>query len=364
MSVVPNSTMFFDSMESFSDFPELLLEHNYISVPSDWWVVITDVRGSTVAIEEGRYKEVNTVGAATLAAIQNAMGPIPFPFVFGGDGASALIPDAFREQVEVELSALRTVSHEQFGLELRVGLVSVVELESMGYPVRIAKFLLEGHYPQAIFRGGTLSKAEAMIKQSDRYEVPQHPKTQTDLRHLSCRWKPLRSAQGSIVSLLFVDPAARDDVYAEFFAGLSTILGGDVRTANPVNHTHMRYRSLSELLADDRRYQTSLLSRLPRFIDSMLATLLFGWGLFRWIEPLRTYVERTAAHSDFRKFDDMLRMILDCNPAQVENIQHLCQDMRQRYGVCYGLHLSEEALMTCYVPSFDEGQHIHFIDGG
>lgn len=359
-----NSTTFFASMPGFTDFPALLQEENYTSVPTDWWVIITDVRGSTKAIEEGRYKEVNTVGAATLAAIQNAMGALPFPFVFGGDGASALIPEAFREAVEIELSALRKLSQEQFGLGLRVGMVSVAELESMGHPVRIAKYLIEGNVPQAIFRGGALTKAEELIKQKDSYEIIEHPKADTDLRKLSCRWKPLRADQGAIVSLLFVDPAGKDHVYAEFFASLNAILGGDARSANPVKHANMRYRSLGELLHDDRHYQGSFFSRLPRIIDSFFAYLLFGWGLFRWIGMLRNYVEKTAAHSDFRKFDDMLRMILDCQPAQVEEIRALCEDLRAKYGICYGLHISQEALMTCYVPGFADGQHIHFIDGG
>jgi len=35
-----------------------------------WWIVITDVAGSKLAIEAVRHKDVNTIGLATLAAAQ------------------------------------------------------------------------------------------------------------------------------------------------------------------------------------------------------------------------------------------------------------------------------------------------------
>jgi hypothetical protein len=41
------------------------------NLPLDWFVVLTDVIGSTVAIERGRYKDVNTIGAATIMGIIN-----------------------------------------------------------------------------------------------------------------------------------------------------------------------------------------------------------------------------------------------------------------------------------------------------
>ena len=175
-------------MDAFHLFQDLVVDDHYADAPTDWWVIITDVKGSTVAIENGRYKDVNTIGAATLAAIQNATGQLQFPFVFGGDGATALIPGQFKDAVERELSALRSLSSQQFDLSLRVGMVSVDELNRLGFPVTVGKYMLSGNYPLAIFRGGALTKAEELIKASEaKYEVPQHPNSETNLRQLSCR---------------------------------------------------------------------------------------------------------------------------------------------------------------------------------
>src|SRR5271169_6282939 len=83
---------FFASMPGFRDFAALMDESHYVEAPEDWTVVVTDVEGSTQAIQEGRYKTVNMVGAATIAAVVNATGQWDLPFVFGGDGATALVP--------------------------------------------------------------------------------------------------------------------------------------------------------------------------------------------------------------------------------------------------------------------------------
>jgi hypothetical protein len=57
-------------------------------------------------------------------------------------------------------------------------------------------------------------------------------------------------------------------------------------------------------------------------------------------------------------------MVLNCNMRQAEEIEEYCKGLREREGICYGIHNSADALMTCYVPSFADGAHIHFIDGG
>ena len=356
--------LFFEEMPEFHNFQDIINQEHYKEAPMDWWIVITDVKDSTVAIENGRYKDVNTVGAATLAAIQNAMGRLQFPFVFGGDGATALIPNAHKLAVEQELSALRAISKDQFELGLRVGMVSVKEIHDHGIPVKVAKYMLKGNYPLAIFSGGALTKAEDLIKGAEEaYEIPQHHKKETNLRKLSCRWKPIESKHGSVLSLLFVDPEARAEVYREFLMKLEDILEGDLEEANPVRTQSMSYRDVSQMLKHDTRHQYSFFQLLLRMIDTLMATVLFRWGLFKLIPLFKNYIDQTVAHSDFRKFDDMLRMILDCRNEQIVKIDQLCHEMKDLYGVCFGLYSSDAALMTCYVPSFSDGSHIHFIDG-
>ena len=278
---------------------------------------------------------------------------------FGGDGATALVPGRFKDATERELSALRTISQDQFGLILRVGMVSVDELNAHGFPVTVGKYMLSGNYPLAIFRGGALTKAEELIKGAEQtYEVPHHPNSETNLTQLSCRWKPLTAKNGTVISLLLLDPQGRPTVYSEFLQQLESVLAGDIEQFNPVNTAAMNYRTATQMLKHDVKCQQSFFARVLRMLDTILATALFRWGLFKVIPRLRNYVENVPAHSDFRKFDDMLRMILDCSPEQAESIRTECERMRSTHGICFGMIQSESAIMTCYVPSFSDGSHI------
>ncbi|MBD0300821.1 MAG: DUF3095 family protein, partial [Tolypothrix sp. T3-bin4] len=69
-------------------FIELTNSRNFKSVPRDWYILISDIVGSTKAIETGRYKDVNLLGACSIIAVLNIAGEIEIPFVFGGDGAA------------------------------------------------------------------------------------------------------------------------------------------------------------------------------------------------------------------------------------------------------------------------------------
>jgi len=355
---------FFEEIPGFSTFNELILESHYQEVPEDWWVVVTDVVGSTRAIAAGRYKDVNTIGAATLVALRNAIPDVQVPFVFGGDGASAAFPGAFRAQVSRELSALRALSAERFGLELRVGMVAVRELRERGAPVLVARYLLEGKYPLALFRGGALSLADQLVKSAGaQYEVPIVEGAVTDLLALSCRWEELDASRGCALAILAMEPTADGVLMGRLLSGIDAILAPGTDQSNPVRVSSMVYRSLWEMWSHDARFGQGFIARLRRRLDTLGAYLLFKMKLGRLMPRLSRFVDETPAHSDFRKFDDMLRMVIDCTPAQADAIDALCQELRAQNGLVYGLHRNRASLMTCYVPGFAEGEHVHFIDG-
>jgi hypothetical protein len=83
---------FLATVPSFARFGQILDPQLYAALPDDWVVGLADVVSSTQAIEAGHYKNVNMAGAAVIAAVSNALGNAPYPFVFGGDGASFALP--------------------------------------------------------------------------------------------------------------------------------------------------------------------------------------------------------------------------------------------------------------------------------
>ena len=74
---------------------------SYIPVPDDRIVALADIRGSTKEIQDGRYKEVNMAGAASITAILNACNPLDVPFVLAATAA----PLFYRVHVQNRLAA-------------------------------------------------------------------------------------------------------------------------------------------------------------------------------------------------------------------------------------------------------------------
>jgi len=53
--VMSSSDNFYEQLVSFSDFSQFTQLEWYSSLPSEWFVVITDIQNSTQAIESGLY---------------------------------------------------------------------------------------------------------------------------------------------------------------------------------------------------------------------------------------------------------------------------------------------------------------------
>ena len=356
---------FYREMKGFSSFASLTEGSLYTQVPEDWWVVVTDVRGSTKAIEEGRYKDVNSIGVASIVSISNVLAEELFPFVFGGDGATAIIPPLYKEAVAQSLSSLRELAFQQFQLTLRVGMISMRELVDQGGLVEVAKYELSGQVPLAFFRGGGLQLADTLIKaQQETYEVPVHPYKELNLDTLSCRWNPIPSSKGQVLSLLVQarNPSS-DKIYSQFVLELEEVLGS-FEEAHPVQRAQMSYRRKQEMWKDDNRFQQGLWMRLYRKAKTFFASLLFLPQVSALLSFVEKYQEAIPKHSDYQKFDDVLRMILDCNPEQINGIQDLCAKWHEQGEIFYGIHLSDSALLTCVFSGFSDGKHVHFVDGG
>ena len=135
------------------NFSELLDATNYVPIPYDWLIGITDVVGSTSAIARGQYKNVNFEGASAIAALGNAFGNFDFPFVFRGDGAAfALDPDV-RETAVGVLRRMAGYARDQLRLNLRIGLVAVKEIRAAGSDVKVARYTASETATYAMFAG-------------------------------------------------------------------------------------------------------------------------------------------------------------------------------------------------------------------
>jgi hypothetical protein len=75
------------------------------------------------------------------------------------------------------------------------------------------------------------------------------------------------------------------------------------------------------------------------------------------------YKTDVAQNTDFRKFDDGLKLTVDITPERAQRLEERLKQASQA-GLCrYGLHRQNSALMTCFVPNPFARDHFHFIDG-
>ncbi|HCS12288.1 MAG: hypothetical protein COS82_11325 [Zetaproteobacteria bacterium CG06_land_8_20_14_3_00_59_53] len=88
-SAMPDSSGFFAQMPGCAEFSRFSDSASCQRLPEGWCVVITDLCDSTGATREGRYKQVNAVGVASIVAMLNAVKPLQIPYAFGGSRARA-----------------------------------------------------------------------------------------------------------------------------------------------------------------------------------------------------------------------------------------------------------------------------------
>ena len=199
---------FYESLPVFRDFTQVADETCFKPLPADWTVGIADVRQSTKAIRENRYKSVNMAGAAVIASVANALEGRDFPFVFGGDGASFAVPPGDARLARHALAETATWVQEDLDLVLRIGMISVGDIRARACDIRVARYMPSDNVSIAMFSGGGIAWADAALKRGEISVPPAPPGSHPDLSGLSCRYELIPSQRGQVLSIV-VTPGER-----------------------------------------------------------------------------------------------------------------------------------------------------------
>jgi hypothetical protein len=287
-----------------------------------------------------------------------------------------LVPPDAADAVRSALAKVARLSAAHFDLTLRVGMVRVADLSAKGRPVRVARFRLSPGNFSALFAGGGVELAENLVKNdatADRYSVADAtiPFGDLDLAGLSCRWEPVPTRSGVMLSLLVqaraptVEAAAA--TYRAVIACIADILGASPDAGNPVAPEALRFRWPPRGLRLEAIALAAGRSPWRHWPRLLLETFLQGgidrFGLSAGGMDGRRYRTELRFNSDFRRFNDTLRMVLDCTPAQAREIETFLASLHEDGEVAYGSHHADAALMTCLVFSLERSDHIHFLDG-
>jgi len=374
-TIATSTENFYADLPILKNFVDITHNENFCTVPDDWAVIITDVVDSTKAIANGRYKDVNFLGACSIIVILNIVGDLEIPFVFGGDGASILVPSSFILPVEQALFVVQKLAIDEFKLVLRIGIVPI-DVISSNYDVKIAKLQISENYNQAILKGGGISYATNLVKDKATTDL-YSPKSQNtaaiaDFSGLECRWQDIPTRHEEILSLIVSVTAPSqsqvDNLYREVITQIDRIYGQDTE-CHPVISTNLQLsfkkRNLSleaKVFASSKDWLQFNLQvwklRLINLLGLIFTTFNIKIGTLNWGD----YKQIVSESTDFKKFDDVLRMVVSGKTKQREKLIEYLEKKFQEGRLVYGFHISDRALMTCLVFERD-GRQVHFVDG-
>ncbi len=346
-----------------------VLDHaSYMPAPADWHLAVSDIKGSTQAVAAGRHSEVNFAAATMIASLVNLCGTIPYQF--GGDGAVALIPPQHAEIARKVLARTRRFAKAEFGLEQRVGIAPVQALFDRGVGLHVAKYAPADGSTYAVFHGGAVGLMESSVKGRgddslgviaaidpalDDGEPP-------DLTGLSCRWTPIKSAAGKMVSLVI-----KTSDHAKTHAELARVAGVAGPHAVSVGALQARWPPKGLMReARARKGKKSLAGTVVKVaLETLLAYVVIKYRIkVGTFEPLAYMNEVADVAVDFARSDDNLYMVFDCPEDRIAAVRAYLSDRAAKGELKFGMSLSDHAVMTCLVVSMMDGRHVHFVDGG
>jgi len=367
MPTLNGSDKFYSTIPVFRGFTRLMDPALYLPLPDDWCIGVADIVESTKAIAQARYKAVNMAGASVIAAVTNALEGREFPFVFGGDGASFAVAPADYELAREALAVTAIWVKEELDLLMRVALVPVSAIRAQGFDVRVARFGPSPNLSYAMFSGGGLGWAEAAMKRGE-FAVPMAPPgTQPDLSGLSCRFEEIPAVRGLILSVLVLPTQGADPTaFRRLIEDIIALVERSPDSGRPVppGGPPLRWPPAGvEFEARAQRGGSLLRRRAGVLAHTLFAFLIMRFGIKVGGFVPKTYVRQVVENSDFRKYDDGLRMVLDCTTELERTLSERLARAASAGIARYGLHRQDAAMMTCFTPSVLRSDHVHFIDG-
>jgi hypothetical protein len=126
---------------------------------------------------------------------------------------------------------------------------------------------------------------------------------------------------------------------------------------------------LSRLLSVEAGIRTAFQpswKRLKYLLKLQVLRLVGIWFMTHAVQNDATnwgeYKQNLIVNTDYRKFDELLRMMISGTKAQRQQLRSILEDYRDKGKIVFGIHEAPSALITCIVTNYDK-DHIPFLDG-
>ena len=348
---------------SLSDL--LMEEHLFFKVPDNWHVLITDVKKSTIAVANGLHETVNLVATGSIVAVLNIAykETLTVPFFFGGDGATFIVPPSILDAVTKALLLHQQSTEKNFNIMLRVGHVPVSTIYADNHLLSISKLKTSTIFSIPVLLGDGLSYAEKIIKGEDyMLQSPTIAEQELDLSGMQCRWDKIKPPENydEVVSLLVIaqNGVKQAEAFKKVIDQLDKIYG-DHKKRTPISTSRLKLKGTLKKIGTEMRVRLG--GYKPLYLIKTWFTTLLGTFYFR-TKTGKTYLTQLVDMSDTLVIDGRINTVISGTSKQREQLEAALNDLEQNGFIKYGLFVSKESVMSCYVRSMDE-HHIHFVDG-
>lgn len=365
--VTPNNDLFYSRLP-VNEIPlsDLLMEeHLFFKVPGNWQVVITDVKNSTLALQNGLHETVNLVATGSIVAVLNIVykANLTVPFFFGGDGATFILPPGIFDASMQALLLHRENTKNSFNFDLRVGSVPVAEIYEAGHELNIGKLKTSQLFAIPVLLGEGLTYAERKIKGPD-YVFADTPATEEelDLSGMQCRWDRIKppATNFEVISLLVIarNGVKQSTAFKKVMDKVDEIYG-EAQIRKPISIDKLKLKTTLAKIGLEMRV------RMGGFkLFYLLTTRIKGWlGIYYFrTKKGKVYLNNLVDMSDTLVIDGKINTVISGTSLQREKLEIALNEIEKDGDIYYGLFVSKESVMSCYVRNMND-KHVHFVDG-
>lgn len=338
----------------------------FSNLPEDWHVLIADIENSTRAIGDGKHQQVNLVATGSVIAILNlaAEKKINIPFFFGGDGAILLVPPALLKSGIAALNQHKKNTLKNFGFNLKVGQFSVEEIYRNGIDLKIARARINSVFNIPVVLGNGLQFAENMVKTEVNESFTSVDNTLLNLDGMECKWDRIRPPEENqeVISLL-VSGYGEEDPAMNLSNVLKSIddIYGSPRLRKPISVKRLK------LNAKLRQINLEMRTKLGKvngyyFLKNWFKNN-FGKFYLNYSNKGKDYLEKLVELTDTITIDGRINTVITGTSEQRSSLVSYLDHLEKTGKIRYGLHVSRESVMSCYVKDMATNDHIHFVDG-
>jgi hypothetical protein len=345
---------------------ELLLDETaFTEVPQEWNIIVTDIKDSTQAVQDGKQQLVTLAATGSIVAclnISRAKG-IDIPFFFGGDGATLLVPNEILPDCLFALQLHQERCSLSFDFFLRVGHRNVNQLKEEGAQLRIAKYKRNDLHMMPIILGDALQLAEVSIKERESQEAIEQMAYNLNLQGMECKWDKIKPPQkgNEVLSLIIsaASVASQSELYSEVLKKIDLIYGEDIIrhpvSAGKLKMVHHLSRFKNEV---QMKYKEVTTGKVAASWWRSVAGSIFT----KYTRPGKNYLDDLIQLTETLLLDGSINTVITGEAAQRDELLAYLDQLEKEKKLKYGYYTSSSSVLSCFVTAIDD-YHIHFLDG-